>query len=169
MIFISISVVVISFSAYLVFPTDINWPLLVVFGLASTWISLLVIIRKRHNIPKTILWQVVIVTLLSLFWDWETGWIGWSVDYVIPITYVAAMLVMYVSARIMRLSVRDYITYALLDGSFGIIPIAFIIFNWASTIIPSIICTASSLIFLSAIFIFHGESIKVELDKRMHI
>ena len=169
MVFISLTVVVISFTAYLMFPTDINWPLLIVYGLASTWLSLLAIVKKRHNIPKTIIWQVVIMTLLSLFWDWQTGWMGWSVDYVIPITYLAAMLVMYVSARIMRLSVRDYITYALLDGIFGIIPVAFILFDWARVTFPSIICAASSLVFLAAIFIFHGESIKAELNKRMHI
>ncbi len=169
MVFISLASVVVSFAAYLIFPADVNWPLLLVFGLASTWISLLAIVKKRHNIPKTILWQVIIVSLLSLFWDWETGWKGWSIDYVIPITYVAAMLVMYVTARIMKLSVRDYITYALLDGIFGIIPVVFILFEWSFVKFPSIICAAASVIFLSAIFIFHGDSIKVELNKRMHI
>ena len=168
MVFISIAAVVASFAAYIIFPIDVRWPLFILFGLASMWISLIVILSKRHNIPKTILWHVVIVTLLSVFWDWQTGWRGWSLDYVIPIIYVAAMVVMYVTAKIMKLSIRDYITYAFLDGLFGIIPIAFLLLKWTNVLYPSIICIGASVIFLAAIFIFQGDNIRSELDKRMH-
>ncbi|MDD2216097.1 MAG: DUF6320 domain-containing protein [Eubacteriales bacterium] len=169
MAFISITTVVISFSIQMIFPTNINWPLFVVFALLSMWLSLIVVVKKRHNIPKSIMWQVMIVSLLSIFWDWQTGWRGWAFDYVIPTAYVTAMFVMYVTAKIMKLSVRDYITYALLDGLFGVIPVLFILFNWINIIYPSILCVAISIIFLSAIFIFQGENIKTELNRRMHI
>lgn len=169
MVFISIVAVVASFAIYLIFPSDINWPLIAVFGLLSMWLSLIVVIRKRHNIPKSIMWQVTLASALSVFWDWETGWRGWSLDYVIPVACVTAMLVMYVTARIMKLSVRDYITYALLDCIFGIIPVLFILFDWINISYPSTICISISIIFLAAIFIFHGEDIRKELDKRMHI
>jgi hypothetical protein len=169
MIFISLTTVVASFVIRMIFPTSVNWPIFVLFGLISAWLSLIVIIQKRHNIPKTIIWQVAIVTLLSVFWDWETGWRGWSLAYLIPIVYAAAEIVMYVSAKIMKLSTRDFIIYALLDGLFGIIPVLFILFDWVSTPYPSIFCVALSVIFLSAIFIFQGEKIKRELEKRMHI
>jgi hypothetical protein len=114
------------------------------------------------------MWQVTVVTALSVFWDWQTGWRGWSIDYLIPIIYVAAELVMYITARIMKLSVRDYITYAMLDALFGILPIIFILFGWVKELYPSVICVTVSVIFLSAIFIFQGEDIKNEWNKRMH-
>ncbi len=169
MIFISIITVVISFAVYKIFSININWPIFLVFGLLSLWLSLIMVIRKRHNIPKNISWQVTIVSSLSILWDWRTGWRGWSIDYLIPIACISAMLVMYVTAKIMKLSVRDYIIYSLLDSLFGIIPILFILFGWVNVYYPSIICVGISIIFLSAIFIFQGESIKMELDKRMHI
>jgi len=169
LIFISFTAVIASFAIRMIFPTDVNWPVFVVFGLVSMWLGLIVVVRKRHNIPKTILWQVAVVTLLSVFWDWQTGWRGWSFDYLIPIVYVAAELVMYITAKIMKLSIRDYITYALLDALFGIIPIVFILFHWVKTIYPSIICVAVSIIFLSAIFIFLGENIKKDLNIKMHL
>ena len=169
MVFISVIFIVASFATYILFPTDTDWPLFVVFGLVSMWFSLIMILRKRHNMPKTILWQVIVVTMLSIFWDWQTGWMGWSLDYVVPIIYVAAMFVMYVTAKIMNLSVRDYITYAFLDGLFGIVPLAFILFHWTNVLYPSLLCVAVSAVFLSAIFIFQGENIKEELDKRMHV
>lgn len=169
MIFISFAAVVGSFAIRMIFPTNINWPVFVVFGIISMWLSLVFIVRKRHNMPKTIMWQVFIVSVLSVFWDWQTGWRGWSLDYLIPIIYVAAEIVMYVTAKITKLSARDYITYALIGGLFGIIPILFIIFDWVRNPYPSIVCVSISIIFLSAIFIFQGDNIKMELNKRMHI
>ncbi|MDD2483473.1 MAG: DUF6320 domain-containing protein [Eubacteriales bacterium] len=169
MLFISVTAAVSSFAVYMIFPTDVNWPLFVLFGLASMWLSLSVILRKKNNIPKIILWQVIIVSLLSLFWDWQTGWHFWSVDYVIPFIFVAAILVMYVTAKIMKLSVKDYIMYAFLDAVLGIIPVAFIAFQLVTVLYPSILCVASSIIFIAAIFLFHGGSMRDELDKRMHV
>jgi hypothetical protein len=169
LIFISFAAVVASFAIRMIFPTDTNWPVFVIFGLISMWLGLIVVVRKRHNTPKTILWQVAVVSLLSVFWDWQTGWHGWSLDYLIPIVYVTAELVMYISAKIMKLGIRDYLTYALLDGLFGVLPLLFILFRWVKTLYPSILCAAFSVIFLAAIFIFQGDQIKKELNKKMHI
>lgn len=169
MIFISVTMVVASFAVRMIFPSHLNWPIFVLFGLLSVWLSLIAIVRKRHNIPKTIVWQVTIVAGLSLFWDWSTGWRGWSVDYLIPILFVAALLVMYITAKIFKLSFRDYLFYALLGGLFGIVPAAFILFHWVAVPYPSIMCVAISIIFLAALFIFQGGNIKKELNKRLHI
>lgn len=167
--FISIAAIVTSFAIEMIFPTTVNWPLFVSFGVISTWLGFLVVLWKRHNIPKTILWQVVIVSLLSVFWDWQLGWRGWSLDYFIPIICVAAELVMYIAAKVMMLSTREYLTYAMLDSLFGILPIIFILFRIVKTPFPSIICVAVSVIFLAAIFIFQGENIIKELKKKTHI
>ncbi len=169
MVFISIVTIVASFVVYKILPSEVNWPMFVVLGLISMWLSLIVVKRKRHNITKNIMWQVILVSLLSVIWDWRTGSRGWSLDYVIPILCVAAMFVMYVTAKVMKLRIRDYIAYFLLDGLFGIIPIMFIIFDLVNVWYPSAVCVGMSIIFLSAILIFQGENIKNELDKRMHI
>jgi len=169
MIFFSIVVIVLSFVINKLFPLEVNWPVFLVFGLISMWLSLIFVIKKRNNITKTIMWQVIIASILSVAWDRGTGWKGWSLDYVIPILCVAAIAVMYVTAKVFKLSVRDYIAYFLLDGLFGIIPVLFIVFDWINVLYPSIISIALSIIFLSAIIIFQGENIKFELQKRMHI
>ncbi len=167
--FISISAIVISFAINIIFPASINWPLLVVLGLVSIWIGLYVIIKKRYHIPKKIIMQSVIISLLSVFWDWKTGWRGWSTTYVIPIIIVSAMALMYITGKILKVSTRDYITYSLIDGFFGIVPLTFILFELVNPIYPSIISITVSIISIAAIFIFQGEEIKQELDKRMHI
>ncbi len=169
LIFISIVAVVVSFGINMIFPSTINWPLLLVFGILSLWIGLIIVVQKRYHIPKKIIWQVAIISVLAIFWDYNTGWRGWSLDYVIPIASVSAMLIMYITAKIMKLSIRDYVTYAFIDGLFGIIPIIFIAFDLVDVVYPSIISIGFSIISLSAIFIFQGREIREEINKRMHI
>ena len=91
------------------------------------WISLFFIIRKKDNIPKTIIWQVGVISTLSLLWDYSMGWIGWSIEYVIPSICVGAMIVMAIAAKILKIGVRDLIIYMLVDGIFGFIPIIFLL------------------------------------------
>lgn len=169
MIFLSIVAIVVSFVIDMIFPSDINWPILFMFAVISIWGGLVIIIQKRYHIPKKILWQVIVISILAVFWDYQTGWRGWSLDYIIPIACVSAMIIMYITAKIMNLSMRNYITYALLDGIFGIVPVLFIIFDLVEVVYPSIISIGFSIISLSAIFIFQGKEIKTEMDKRMHI
>lgn len=169
MIFISITSIVVSFAITMIFPSHINWPLLFLLGLTSIWLSLYFILKKRHNIPKKIIWQVIIVSILSVFWDWKTGWHGWSLDFIIPITYIGAMIVMYVTSKIMKLSIRDYILYGFLACLFGILPLLFLLLNWNNIIYLSVICVSISIIFLSAMLIFHGSDMELELKKRMHL
>lgn len=169
MIFISIVAVVVSFGINTIFPNNINWPIVFMFAVISIWVGLIIIVKKKYHIPKKIVWQVIIISVLAIFWDYKIGWRGWSLDYVIPIACVSAMIIMYVTAKIMNLSIGEYITYALLDGIFGIIPVLFIIFDLIKVVYPSIISIGFSIISLSAIFIFQGEEIKAEINKRMHI
>jgi len=97
------------------------------------------------------------------------GWIGWSLDYVIPAICVGAMIVMAVSAKLLKIGVQDLIIYMFVDGIFGFVPIIFILLGKLSVTFPSVICVAASAISLSALIIFQGDNIKAELKRRMHI
>lgn len=169
LLFLSVACMVVSVAIYSAFPTRLNWPLFLLFAIVSMWLSLVGLIKKRHNIPKTILRQVAIVCLLSMLWDLATGRHGWSLDYVVPLVCMLAMVVMYVIAKILNLSASDYIVYFMLDGLFGIIPLLFLVFGWVSVTYPSILCVSVCILFLSAILIFQGSNIKQEWDKKMHL
>lgn len=169
MIFISIVALVVSFGIDMIFPSNINWPILFMFAVISIWIGLINIVQKRYHIPKRILWQVIIISILAVFWDYKTGWRGWSLDYVIPIACVSAMIIMYITAKIMNLSMSDYITYVVLNAVFGIIPVLFMVFDLVHVAYLSIISIGFSIISLSAMVIFEGKEIKAEISKRMHI
>ena len=169
LILISIVGVVVSFAVNLIFTKDSFWSILVAAGVLSMWISLFFIIRNKNNIAKTILWQVGIISILSFIWDRSMGWIGWSIDYVIPTVCVLAMIVMAVGAKILKIGVGDLIIYLLIDAIFGFVPAIFIIFTWVTVQFPSVICVALSIISLSAMILFEGDNMKTGLKKRMHI
>lgn len=169
MILISISVIVVSFAINFIFTRESRWSLLVAAAIACMWISLFFIIRKNSNIPKTIMWQVVILGILSVLWDHSMGWRGWSLDYVIPAICVGAMIVMAISAKLLKIGVQELIIYLFVDGLFGFVPIIFILLGMLKVTFPSVICVAASAISLSALIIFQGDNIKAELKRRMHI
>lgn len=169
LILISIVVVVASFAINMIFTKESRWSLLVAAGVLCMWISLFFIIRKKSNIAKTILWQVGIISILSVIWDKSMGFIGWSIDYVIPSVCVLAMIVMAIGAKILKIGVRDLIIYLLIDAIFGFFPVIFILFGWLNVIFPSVICVAASIISLSALILFEGDNMKNELKRRMHI
>lgn len=169
MLFLSICIVVISLAVNAMFPVKVNWPMFIIAGILCIWISLGVVVRKRHNIPKSIIWQVAVISILAVIWDWRTGWRGWSLDYVIPIVCVVAMIIMYVMAKIMRLGARDFVIYIVLDSIFGIIPLLFILLDLLHTKYPSIISISVSVLSFAAVILFEGDNIREELNKRMHI
>ena len=168
-IMVSIAIIVISFAVNLIFTRESKWSLIVTGGVVCMWISLFFLIRKKSNIPKTIVWQVVLLSILSVLWDWSIGWIGWSINFVIPTICVVAMIAMAIAAKILRIGVRDFIVYLFLDGMFGFIPIIFILSGGLDVLFPSVICVAVSAISLSALILFQGDSMKAELKKKMHI
>jgi hypothetical protein len=169
MLLVSIAVVIISFAVNAIFTKESRWSLLVAASILCMWISMFFIIRKKNNIPKTIVWQVVLICVLSVLWDRSMGWLGWSIDYVIPTVCVGAMIIMPISAKLLKIGVKDLIIYLLVDAVFGFVPIIFILTRTVNVMFPSIICVATSAISLSALILFEGDNMKTELNKRMHI
>lgn len=64
--------------------TQIWWSLFVAAGLLCIFLSAVVAIIYRRDIIQNIGWQVALVPILSILWDIGTGWLGWSLDFVLP-------------------------------------------------------------------------------------
>lgn len=145
------------------------WSLFVLLGILCFWVMLATAVRRRYTIPKNITTQVVLISIISVVWDFVTGWHGWSVDFVIPITCATAIVAIGVIGQVMHLPVTDYMAAMLADALFGIIPIIFYFTDILNVQIPSVICVAVSLISFFAILIFEGRNMKVEIQKRFHV
>jgi hypothetical protein len=94
---------------------------------------------------------------------------GWSINYVIPLVCVAAMISMALISKIIKLYIEDYILYIIIDGLFGIVPIIFIITGLLDVLYPSIICISISVISLATIIIFEDKRLIAEIKRRLHV
>lgn len=167
--FFSVAAVVICFAVNWVLPSGGWWALFVAAALASVWASFFVAVRKRRNLQKNILWQVVTISAIALLWDLWTGWHRWSVDYVLPILCICAMVGMTVSTRVLHLRITDHMVYLLLGMLFGLIPLLLMVCGVVRSPVPSVVCVAGSIIFLAALLVFRGADLWAEVVRRMHL
>lgn len=167
--FISAVLVVLCFAANYLFSYPGFWSLFVALGVLGMWMSVGIVLRKRHNIPKTILWQAIFFSVIMVGVDFMTGWHRWSLDYAMPCFFIVAVLGMWAVAGILRLRLEDYLVYMLIDVVIGIIPIIFIVFDFVDTKIPSLLCVLASIISLIALVTYKDGEVKNEVRKRLHL
>ena len=111
MLLISIITATLAVAVNILMPDGGAWSLFVLGGLASVWASIITLINQRKNIPKNIVYQVITISITVLIWDLIIGWKGWSINYVIPLACVFAMISMAIISRIRKLYIEDYILY----------------------------------------------------------
>lgn len=144
------------------------WSVLVLLGTVSFWITLANAVRRKDNIAKDITIWVFIISLLSIVWDWSTGWHGWSINFSFPIAWSMAMVSLTIIARVMKLRGEDYIMYLVADTIFGAAPIIFYATGLISVMIPSVICMALSIVSILTLIISEGKNIVDEIKKTFH-
>ena len=145
------------------------WSIYVIAGTVIFWLAFFLLEKKRTNIPKAIIWQLVFGSLVIFLWDFFTGFHRWSLNYVMPIAFSSAMLAMAVFARVRKLAVQDYVIYLVVTSVFSILSLLLIIFNLVSVVYPSVICFGLSIISLASLVIFEGKALWSELQRRTHI
>lgn len=169
MLLISIIIASVSVAVNILLPQGGAWSLFILGGLGSVWASMVSAINKRNNIPKNIVYQVMIISVIVILWDLLTGWKGWSITYVIPFVCFFAMISMAIISKVRKLYVEDYILYIIIDGLFGLIQIIFIFTGGLTVLYPSLICIVTSVISLSSILIFEEKKLSSEIKRRLHI
>lgn len=141
----------------------------VLFGLMVTWLMVIVLIRKRRNIVKGIVYILILFSLLSLYFDYIFGWLGWSLTFAIPILCIAALLAMFVVVQVVKLHAGDYILYLQLAALMGFVPFLFIVMDWVVIDMPSWFSVLFSFIMFWSMLLKHRKAIINELTKRMHV
>lgn len=169
LILLSVATGVICTAINILLPAGGYWFVFVVFGILCFWVSLAYAVRKKDNIPKNITVQVFLVSVLSVVWDLMTGWHGWSLDFVIPMACGAAMLSLFIVAKVMRLPPEDYILYFIVDILYGVVPLIFYLTGLVHIAVPSVICISLSVLSLSALIVFEGKEMLRELTRRFHV
>ena len=168
--FACIAAFVVGAMANAIFLPDKHWTLFLCAGILSMWIALMVGYTKRHNMMKSAMWQLVVVTLGAFVWDKFTGWHGWSADFVLPIAAVLIQISMMIISRIQSHSARENMIYYVMASLYGcIFPAVLLFMGYITFRIPSIISIGFSFLFLVALVIFKGREFRKEIHKKLHI
>lgn len=138
-------------------------------GVVTMWLVVLMAVRQRHNVAKGTVYLVVVVGLLSVYWDYLTDWHGWALSYVVPIMCASSIAAVLITVRVMRMAVGDHILYSGLTVLLGLTPIVFLLLNWVTTPLPSALCGVLSLITLVLLQLSRGRYVRHELAKRLHV
>ena len=123
----------------------------------------------RRNPMKAAIWQLVLVSILVLLWDWFTGGNGWSIHFVLPVFFPCMQLAVAVTARALHLRPSDYLLYLILCVLAGLIPMILLLCGALRIIYPSVICAGISIISLAAMLLFKGSALRSELIRRLHL
>lgn len=140
-----------------------------VLAIGTIWLVVLIILRKRRNLSKSVLYLLVILSLISIYLDYLLGWKGWSLSYSIPIFCSSSLLGMFLSIRLVKMKPGDYILYLVAADLLGLVPAVFLILGWVSVKIPALLSVLLSVLMLFFIVGFRWQIIRRELKKRTFI
>lgn len=145
------------------------WAAYATAGVFCTWLLVMVGYRKRRNLLKNGMWQMVIVTVGALLWDLSTEWQGWSVDFVIPLAILVNMMSMVIISAVEKLEVSEYLFYLVQAGVCGLIPFVLLVTGAVWIPYPSVICSGVSLLFLLGLVIFKWKDLIREIQKKFRV
>lgn len=106
----SIALILASFVAQLLFsrsPAGIGALRSVWLGVITMWLVVVMAVRKRRNVAKGTVYLVVVVGLVCVYWDYLTGWRGWSLTYAVPIVNACSIVAVLITVRVMRIEVAS--------------------------------------------------------------
>ena len=141
----------------------------VMLGLFVGWITVLTTMYLRNNLLKVITWEVIVAIVVDVYIDIKTGFKGWSVNWMIPLTLIALAIATIIIAHVLKLRLDEYILYIVMDIVMALLQIIFIkngknTFPW-----PAVISIMAYLIMLAAVLIFRFRDLKNAFEKMFNM
>ena len=146
----------------------LTWSYFVIGGILSFWVTFVAGMKRRHYILRFLFTEFNIIQIASLIWDYMTGWHGWSITYVLPLTCISYIITIFVLRIFLQRYIKEYIIYTYLNCLIGIIPLIFIIRDTLKVVWPSIISVLLSVFLMTFLFIFNRKQVTQELKRRFH-
>ena len=168
--FLCIAIVAAMLVTDLNFHPRIRWTLFTAGGVVTMWIASLIGFFKRYNLLKNAMWQLIIGTIICFIWDALTGWHSWSVDLVLPIMSVSTLAAMFVTAKVQKSPVREYLIYEIMAAGYGLIlPVILLLCGVVKNPTVSMFGALTCFLFLVAVILFKGREFKEEMQKNLHV
>ena len=145
------------------------WGGYVTAGVFCMWLLVMVGYRKRRNLLKNGMWQLLIVSVGAFAWDHFTGYQGWSLDFVLPFASLTIQGAMFVIAKVCRMETEEYLFYLVQAAAVGCIPAALYFAGAVRIQYPSILCGGISLLILMGLGFFRRKELMQEIRKKFRL
>ena len=144
------------------------WWTIVVTALVYAWAVVPHAMRRGGNAAGKVLMQVVAGSALAVLVDFETGYRGWGVSFVVPAFICAGIVAVVVLVICNRTNWAGYVLYQALLAVFGLaMPVLYftgLAHSLVGAVVPSILAVAT----LAGMAVFGDRTIKNEFRRRLH-
>lgn len=149
--------------------TAVWWSLFVAGGVACGILTVAIGIAYRRDIPQNIAWETALVILLAILWDAATGWLGWSLDFVFPCACATGLVMEIALWGILKTPVHVVAGPMGGLGLAGLVPGVLVLVGLVNFALPSLLCTACSILFLAGLMLLRRRTAWGELRRRFHV
>ena len=136
------------------------WVPIVMAGGVAGWVDLLLALYLRNNVLKIITAETYIAMVIDLVIDRMTGFIGWSVIWMIPVTFIGLAAATLSIGMGTRMRLEDYIIYLAADAVFCMLQIIHILNGMNHFIWPAAICIVLYMIMTAGALVFRSRDLK---------
>ncbi len=143
-----------------------SWMMFAMLAAILGWADVLVTRYVHSNLLKLISVEVIFACLIVFFIDLITGFGGWSVCWVIPITLPVLSLLTFLIAKIQRFRLPEYVMYLLLDFICAMLLLPFLIKGSFSFVLLIEIVITGYLVLAAAVIIFGFKSFRSAASRR---
>ena len=138
-------------------------------GVAGAWVAVLATIYFRNNILKLITWEAIVAIIADIYIDYVTGFIGWSIDWVVPLTLMALGVLTFIIALSIKLRFDEYIFYLLFDLIMAVLQIICVTKGITKNFWPTGISIMLYMILLAGVLIFRFRDLKKASEKMFNM
>jgi hypothetical protein len=141
----------------------------VILGVIVAWIDIVATMYLRNNIIKVITFEVLVAIVVDFYVDMRTGFYGWSVNWMIPMTLIGLAIATIITANIMGLRLDEYILYIVFDFVMALLQIICIKNGMNTLPWPAASSIMFYLILIAALVIFRFRDLKNASEKMFNI
>ena len=138
-------------------------------GFLAGWITILTTMYLRNNILKVVTWEVIVAIVVDIYIDFKTGFYGWSVEWMVPMTLIGLAITTIIIALVQKLRLDEYIYYIIFDLAMALGQIYFIKKGLNKLIWPAGISIMCYLILIAAVVIFRFRDLKKASEKMFNM
>jgi len=141
----------------------------IMLGALVAWIDIYATMYLRNNLIKVITFEVLVAIVVDFYIDLKTGFYGWSVNWMIPMTLIGLAIVTIVTALILKLRLDEYILYIVFDFIMALCQIITIKNGMNTLPWPAASSIMFYLILIAALVIFRFRDLKNASEKMFNL